>query len=710
MSEGAIARAFVDVEPRVNGFRQNLSSEIQSATRGVDGQIRDGIERPVTRSAGRMRSVVGKEVKSMRGAVLGGLGAMAAVNLFKSSIAGASDLAEATSKVNTVFGNSAPAIREFAKSADAIGLSDRAATDALGTFGNMFNQLKIGSVDSARMSEQMVRLAADLGSFHNADITDVIAAQTSAFRGEYDALQRYIPTINAAAVEQAALAATGKKTTKELTAQEKALAVQSLMMSGAGKAAGDYQRTVGGLANSQRNLTADWEDAKDKLGTQLIPVMTTATQVATEKLLPAMTKTFEFIGEHGDVIKPLATVAVGLYAVNKAIKLGNAVFDSSIIKIGRRIAANRAQIASEAQVTTAVLTRNAAESGSGSLPGAGVPGAGGKGKRGPSKVILGLSVPATAIYSATAEGGRAETEANRRRGGDPVAQVLKERDAVESLIRANADLYQQSYEALDRADQNAIRAANQAGNDVTRKQADAASAAYARLVAVYQNGGKVIPPVTAAQRELANQLFRAGERAQYATTVGITPFQAALKTLAPRIADVRGQLNSAITPFDELPKRAAMSKTQLLKNLLSQEQDKRKLAANFKVLAQAGIGTPVLAHLHQLEQQSPGTVAQLVKGGISDPFAAELNTRFQRILGSNGDLAVWLAGVASQANINAAATSGRAIGTAFVREFTTVVDNTTVRVTPNGFIVERPRAAASVDRDLGRTASTRGAR
>ncbi|MBK6858155.1 MAG: hypothetical protein IPG97_16785 [Microthrixaceae bacterium] len=70
----------------------------------------------------------------------------------------------------------------------------------------------------------------------------MIEAQTAAFGGEYDALQKFVPTINAAAVEQQALAETGKSSARELTAQEKALATYSLMLAGAGKASGAAAR------------------------------------------------------------------------------------------------------------------------------------------------------------------------------------------------------------------------------------------------------------------------------------------------------------------------------------------------------------------------------------------------------------------------------------------------------------------------------------
>lgn len=203
--------------------------------------------------------------------------------LGKTAIDASSDVEESLSKVRTVFGDSSIAIEKFADhAAKNMGLSRQQALDMAGSFGNMFTQLGIGASQASLMSQQMGLLAADLASFHNADVTDVIEAQASAFRGEYDSVQKYVPTINAASVEQKALAMTSKATTKELTAQDKALAVQTLLVEGAGKATGDFARTSDGLANSQRIATAEAANAQATLGKGLQPIMQKVTEVASK--------------------------------------------------------------------------------------------------------------------------------------------------------------------------------------------------------------------------------------------------------------------------------------------------------------------------------------------------------------------------------------------------------------------------------------------
>lgn len=242
-------------------------------------------------------SGVEKAVKTVAGAAAFGL----VTDQIHDAINAASNLNESLSKSNNVFGQSGAAIDAWAKSgAENFGLSRQAALEAASSFGNMFSQLGVGAGQAASMSQSIVQLAADFASFHNADISQVIAAQQSAFRGEYDALQRFLPTISAAAVEQEALKETGKKTTAALTDQEKALAVNTLMFQGAGAAQGDFARTSGGAANSQRILAAEMDNLQATLGSELLPVFTDLVHFITNDAIPAIEQLLQIASEPPD--------------------------------------------------------------------------------------------------------------------------------------------------------------------------------------------------------------------------------------------------------------------------------------------------------------------------------------------------------------------------------------------------------------------------
>jgi hypothetical protein len=251
--------------------------------------------------------------QKLAGVAAGAFAAAGVVNFAKGAIASASDLNETVSKARTIFGPAAADLEAWASgAAEAIGQSKSQALDATATFGNLFVQLGIGSDHAAKMSKGMVTLASDFASFHNADPTEVIEAQTAAFRGEYDALQRFVPTINAAAVQQQALAMSGKSVVSELTEQDKALAVNALMVQGAGQAAGDFARTSDGLANKQRIQAAEWADLSAKIGGIFLPIAVTVSSFIVDKLVPGIESLIKWVRENSEVI---AAAAIGIAAV-----------------------------------------------------------------------------------------------------------------------------------------------------------------------------------------------------------------------------------------------------------------------------------------------------------------------------------------------------------------------------------------------------------
>ena len=279
--------AYVDIKPDITQFGRQLKAEV---SRDIQAAGRQGGKE------------LGDSLRSSVKGALAGVGGVAAglgiKNLLSDAIRAASDLNEEASKSQTVFGAAAPVISAWAKNAtDSIGLSERAALAAAGTFGNMFSQIGIGSDQVATMSESIVGLATDFASFHNADISDVIDAETAAFRGEYDALQRYVPLINAATVEQRALADTGKRNAAQLTAQERATATYEIIVEGAGDAVGDFARTHDSLANAMRRTQAETENTQASIGQQMIPAMQQWNRILREEVLPAFAGLFSTQGE-----------------------------------------------------------------------------------------------------------------------------------------------------------------------------------------------------------------------------------------------------------------------------------------------------------------------------------------------------------------------------------------------------------------------------
>jgi hypothetical protein len=263
-----LGEAFVRVRPDTDGFEQEASSKI------------------------------GGGLRKVAGAVTAAFGAIKVGGFLKDAIGEASSYNETVSKAANIFGAQiAPEIQRFAKSAPAaFGISETAALGAAAQFGNMFRQLGFTSQAAAGASTNLIKTAADLGSFNNVDPSDVLERIGAALRGEFDSLQQLIPNINAARVEQEALAATGKKVASELTAQEKATATLAIIQKDGALAANDFAETSGGLANQQRILAATVDGLQQRLGQALLPAMTAVVSYLAANAEPAFNAAAQAVG------------------------------------------------------------------------------------------------------------------------------------------------------------------------------------------------------------------------------------------------------------------------------------------------------------------------------------------------------------------------------------------------------------------------------
>lgn len=273
--------------------------------------------------------------RSVFGGIVGGFAAIGGAKIvgdfLGGAISGASNLNETLSKSQTIFGENAGALESWASgAAQAAGLSKAAALDAAAGFGNMFTQIGFTGDEAAGLSQKVVQMSADLGSFNNVPTADVADRMSAAFRGEYDSLQALIPNINAARVEQEAMAATGKTNAAELTAQEKAAAVLAIVQKDGAAAMGDYSRTADGAANTQKTLTASLEDQQNKLGQTLMPIWQSFLGFLTDTAIPVLSAIVGWISQNASWLGPLS-LALGI--VTGAVWLFNIALNANPIML-----------------------------------------------------------------------------------------------------------------------------------------------------------------------------------------------------------------------------------------------------------------------------------------------------------------------------------------------------------------------------------------
>ena len=210
------------------------------------------------------------------------------------TITDASNLQEAQAKVTAVFGDQAKGILAWSKTTSAaIGISSRSALDAVGTYGNLFQAFGITRVESAKMSKTLVELAADIASFSNVPIQEVIDALRSGLSGETEPLKRHGVALTEDRLKIEARNLAIYDGVGALTASQKAEAAFALIMRDTALAQGDVARTAGGLANQKKFLAAQVEDLSGTFGAVLLPVMVNVVGVIRNQVLPNIQKFIE---------------------------------------------------------------------------------------------------------------------------------------------------------------------------------------------------------------------------------------------------------------------------------------------------------------------------------------------------------------------------------------------------------------------------------
>lgn len=111
----------------------------------------------------------------------------------------------------------------------------------------------------------------------------------AALRGEAEPLRRYGVLLDDATLKAAAMELGIYSGTGALTAQQKVLAAQKVIMEQTSLAQGDFARTSDGLANSQRQIEAAVKDAQVQLGTALLPVVQQLAEYVKNTVVPNLT-------------------------------------------------------------------------------------------------------------------------------------------------------------------------------------------------------------------------------------------------------------------------------------------------------------------------------------------------------------------------------------------------------------------------------------
>lgn len=237
-----------------------------------------------TKRMSQSLTALGDKAKAVGGVLSVGLTAPLTL-IGKQAVDAASDLNESLSQVETVFGSTADQMIRFTRTAASqLGQSRQAALAAAGALGALFDGVGLTETQMADFSSSLLTAAADLGSFYNVDPGMALENLRSGLVGEAEPLRKFGILINEAAVETKALELGLIAAGDEMTEAQKVQARYALIMDQLGVASGDFARTSGGLANSQRILAARLQDVRAEIGTYLLPYALRAVEVGGQLL------------------------------------------------------------------------------------------------------------------------------------------------------------------------------------------------------------------------------------------------------------------------------------------------------------------------------------------------------------------------------------------------------------------------------------------
>ena len=331
---------------------------------------------------------------------LGTAAGYSAVRGITASISAASDLNEEVSKTKTVFGDASKQVLAFSETtARTLGISQRAALESAGQFGNMLTPMGIARDRAAEMSVAMVKLSGDMASFNNASPEDTLQAIQSGLAGETEPLRKYGVFLDAARIKAEAMSsglvksqkdmvlvreaqvkldeatqklrkaqaehgagsievrkaqiAETKATRKlkeelkghnvELTAAQKAQASYNLIMKDTKVQQGDAARTGDQLAGLQRKLSASTEELAARFGAKLLP---SVVKVAKFMLgnWPKIERAVDAVGvAAGGLIEFMANVVTGRWKeawnqILSAVEQAKGPMGTAARAVGREIA------------------------------------------------------------------------------------------------------------------------------------------------------------------------------------------------------------------------------------------------------------------------------------------------------------------------------------------------------------------------------------
>lgn len=288
-------------------------------------------------------------------AALGGIGLIA-----KQSMEYASEAEQSYGAVESIFADHAQGIIDSSKrAATEVGVSGREYRELSASMGAMLKNMGMPMDEVADKSENLVSVAADLAATFGGSTKEAVEAVSSLLRGETDPIEKYGVSIKQADIN-ARMAADGlDDLTGEAEKQAKAQTLLKLLTEQTASAQGQFARETDTAAHKQQVATAKYNDAKEAIGTALLPLMA--------ELADKAANVAKVVGEHPTIflavagaVGTLSAAIVGAATIAPILTSWSAAATAAGTSMMGLAASTVAAIAPVAAVVAAVAAAGAA--------------------------------------------------------------------------------------------------------------------------------------------------------------------------------------------------------------------------------------------------------------------------------------------------------------------------------------------------------------
>jgi phage-related protein len=232
------------------------------------------------------------------GVAIGAAFSVAAIgNFVKASVTAASNLEESLNAVAVSYGAASASVAKLGEdAASRLGVTQSAFNQAAVRFSAFAEKVVGEGGDVTGFVDDITTRAADFASVFNIDVSEALQVFQSGLAGEAEPLKRFGINLLQSEVQAYALREGLIAVGEQMTEDQKMVARYGLLMESTAKTAGDFANTSDGLANSQRILTATFQDMQATVGSALLPVLASLAQSLipiVEELAPMLSEVFE---------------------------------------------------------------------------------------------------------------------------------------------------------------------------------------------------------------------------------------------------------------------------------------------------------------------------------------------------------------------------------------------------------------------------------